>query len=647
MAPKTKHLQQLIYNSFTSSAMIPLIVIELLLLLLYFGINHYISSRHQQALLAEVTTSLQEVSSREAASIDNQLKDVSRHAIIMQRSHEHFFRSQKFCDLPNGEPQFASHENGAFYKINNNGGSSLYYSSTTAIGPEELRKARCSEVLDPILESIVNSNPIISQAYLNTWDNMNRLYPFMTDAPAQYGPTLKMADYNFYFEADAKHNPARKPVWTGAYLDPAGQGWMISVVVPIYREDFLEGVSGIDVTIESFIKHVLDLKMSWDGKAFLLDNQGVILAMPESVASLFGMAELTRHEYSETIKQTIEKPKEYNIFAKNESSLKTQLKQMFDSRARVVEISIDGAEYLVSQEIVPETDWRLITLVDKKVIFARIIELKTLSNMLGYAAIAIMAVFYAAFFLFLRNKSIRMASMISRPIELLTAYTSKINDRLQPFAFKEVGITELDVLGRNFSEMSEELEKRTHELVESQIRERSKDDEVEKFELLATTDRLTGIYNRHKLDFVLQAELDRSQRNERNFGIMLLDIDHFKRVNDTYGHQIGDQILKDLASLLKTNIRNTDTLGRWGGEEFLLICPETNAEGLFNLAEKLRGIVERHVFSIAKHNTISFGIAMNQPADSIADIISRADKALYTAKNEGRNRVEMYSPVLH
>lgn len=644
--PSTK-LQHLIYRSFLTSALIPLVVIELVLLSIYFGITHYISMKYRATLLEEATTSLQEILSREAGSIDSQLSDVTRHAVLMQRDHERFFRNPESCLLPQGEPQFRRHANGALYKSENNGGASLYYSSSTTIGPEEMRKARCSEALDPLLESIVKSTPIISQAYLNTRDNMNRLYPFMPDAPGQYGPILKMRDFNFYYEADEAHDPERRPVWTSAYLDPAGQGWMISVIVPIYNGERLEGVSGLDVTIESFIKHVLNLKMSWEAKPFLVDGRGTILAMPESVETIFGLHELTRHEYDANIRSTIEKPSEFSIFNIHDAKIAAQLRRVFDSRSRIAEMDAGGAHYLVSQEIVPETGWRLITLVDKAVIFGKIDEFRRFTNSIGYSAVALMAVFYAAFFLFLQRKSARMARKIAAPIERLTELTSTLLGTRRPPALEEVGIAEIDHLGKNFHEMGEQLDRRTRELIESRIREQHKESQAEQLEWLAITDRLTGLYNRLKLDTVLQAEIDRSRRTERRFGIMMLDIDHFKLINDTYGHQTGDDTLRHLAQLLKAGIRGTDTVGRWGGEEFMVICPETDDQGLRNLAEKLRQAVDSQTFPVIGSLTVSFGVAANHPDDGISDIIARADKALYAAKNLGRNRVETCPSLLH
>lgn len=158
---------------------------------------------------------------------------------------------------------------------------------------------------------------------------------------------------------------------------------------------------------------------------------------------------------------------------------------------------------------------------------------------------------------------------------------------------------------------------------------------------LATTDNLTGIHNRMKLELLLTAEVLRSRRYNRPLSVILIDVDMFKSVNDTFGHLVGDTVLKDIARLLKENIRESDYVGRWGGEEFLVINPETATTGAFLLAEKLRKTIEAHSFQSVGVKTISLGIATLQEEEWEEDMLKRADGALYRAKNSGRNRAEM------
>ncbi|GAB1392839.1 diguanylate cyclase [Rhodocyclaceae bacterium] len=156
---------------------------------------------------------------------------------------------------------------------------------------------------------------------------------------------------------------------------------------------------------------------------------------------------------------------------------------------------------------------------------------------------------------------------------------------------------------------------------------------------LSITDRLTGLYNRLKTDTVLESEFQRSLRFGHVFSVVLIDVDHFKRVNDTHGHQVGDQALVTLANVLQTNTRGTDVLGRWGGEEFIVICPHTEQDGAIKLAENLRQQVQAQHIPGASYMTASFGVATYRPGDQPKDIVARADAALYEAKHQGRNRI--------
>ncbi|MGQ4276759.1 GGDEF domain-containing protein [Pseudidiomarina sp. E22-M8] len=159
----------------------------------------------------------------------------------------------------------------------------------------------------------------------------------------------------------------------------------------------------------------------------------------------------------------------------------------------------------------------------------------------------------------------------------------------------------------------------------------------QRLEYMAVTDRLTGLFNRTKLDHALSGALGRAQREQRDFSIILLDIDHFKKVNDPYGHQIGDKILIELAQLLRGNVRNTDVAGRWGGEEFLLVLPEQTRQQAVLHAERIRNTIAAFEFHDGIHITASFGVASYRAKDDASSIIRRGDKALYEAKAQGRN----------
>lgn len=157
-------------------------------------------------------------------------------------------------------------------------------------------------------------------------------------------------------------------------------------------------------------------------------------------------------------------------------------------------------------------------------------------------------------------------------------------------------------------------------------------------ETIAMNDYLTGIPNRRAAMAVLQKAIDDNAQHCKTTTVMLIDIDHFKHINDTFGHDIGDAVLVDFAALLKEPMRNTDILGRWGGEEFLLVLPSTESEQARMLSNRLCNVVAKHPFSTVGQVTVSIGVAISQPEDTPETLVKRADRALYAAKQSGRNR---------
>jgi diguanylate cyclase (GGDEF)-like protein/PAS domain S-box-containing protein len=158
-------------------------------------------------------------------------------------------------------------------------------------------------------------------------------------------------------------------------------------------------------------------------------------------------------------------------------------------------------------------------------------------------------------------------------------------------------------------------------------------------EVISQTDKLTQLYNRVKLDESLEYEMNRFIRHSDIFSIILIDMDKFKSVNDNYGHQVGDSVLIKLSEILKTHSRKIDIVGRWGGEEFMIICIDTDIKGATHFAENLRIAVEEYVFDVVKHKTISVGVTEVKRTDNIETLIKRVDDYLYEAKESGRNRV--------
>jgi two-component system cell cycle response regulator len=222
------------------------------------------------------------------------------------------------------------------------------------------------------------------------------------------------------------------------------------------------------------------------------------------------------------------------------------------------------------------------------------------------------------------------------PIVFLTAETSAKID----FAAMDAGALDYLVKGEITPRMLERSLRYAVKLADS----------FEALRQLATRDDLTGLLNRRELDRVLVEEQERALRFSHPLGFLMLDVDHFKRVNDTHGHPAGDAVLKEVARRLTMHVRNVDRVARFGGEEFAVILVQTDRASTLETGERIREAIERDpIFatpSIAVNVTISVGAAiLPKDGQSSPELLAAADKALYAAKTAGRNRVVSFSEV--
>jgi diguanylate cyclase (GGDEF)-like protein len=158
--------------------------------------------------------------------------------------------------------------------------------------------------------------------------------------------------------------------------------------------------------------------------------------------------------------------------------------------------------------------------------------------------------------------------------------------------------------------------------------------------IIASTDSLTKVYNRSKYSEIAEREIERAKRFKLSLSIIMFDIDNFKRVNDTYGHLTGDQVLKSLVTLVQEEIRKIDILIRWGGDEFICILPETNLEGAARLGERIRLLIAEYKFVNIGKVTLSMGISQVIEGDTEHTLLKRADEEMYKAKMNGGNQIE-------
>lgn len=238
---------------------------------------------------------------------------------------------------------------------------------------------------------------------------------------------------------------------------------------------------------------------------------------------------------------------------------------------------------------------------------------------------------------------------ITGKIETMTRHAAAVREGHLDVELVNGSGDELGVLAGAFNAMTarvrdlvdtleEKVRLRTQELAETN---RMLDAKNQQLAMLSLTDRLTGLCNRRKLDQALAAEWRRARRYGTRFSVIMVDLDHFKNVNDTYGHAVGDMVLVHAADILLSRSRETDTVGRWGGEEFLVVCPQTGGVDAVRMAEDLRQEFEQTDMAGIGRMTASFGLAEYVGDNEPGHLVGRADVAMYRAKKLGRNRVEV------
>lgn len=617
------------------------VIIVLGIVIGLYGFLHFgVSLSMMEEIEDEVVENIREVIHHEVKQLDFQLDVVEKHTLLLKETYEDIFENYEQYDLEATDAEFSIHENGVYYKIHDNGGSSLYYSAITPLTDYTIEKAIKTEWADPIMKHIVNHDDMVSQVYFNSFDNMSRLYPFIPDIPNVLGPTQEVRSYNFYYLADKKHNPMGYTVWTLPYLDPAGQGWMISCLAPVYRDGFLEGVVGLDVTLKHLIHHSLDMNRIDETIAMLISDSGIIIAMNHEAEIFLGMDELTDKEHGmENV--NVVKPYDNNIYEIKNMEQQDVLRYAYDHNEGEVRYKDDV--YILNTGDVKETGWKLIGLTRSSYVNKNIDTINQRININLMIILLIVLILIFVILIVYRKRIDIMSRKISEPLAEMAGHAKQFGVDGEFTKIKTSGIKEIDDLNRELFVMSKEIKNRTLKLLQAQIENQKAEKTIEAYYKDAITDDLTQLYNRRKIDDVIDSEVKRSQRHQQIFSIILLDIDYFKEINDQYGHQTGDEVIKGVAKILLATVRKTDVVARWGGDEFLIVIYQSQNDIARKLAEKIRLAIKDAVIYANISVTTSIGVAdFDYENDDARDILKKADLALYEAKNRGKNNVVQY-----
>ncbi|HSC84324.1 MAG TPA: ATP-binding protein, partial [Pseudomonas sp.] len=234
------------------------------------------------------------------------------------------------------------------------------------------------------------------------------------DVLQQYPHDMVLEQYNFYYQADLQHNPTHKVVWTDVYLDPAGQGWMMSAIAPVLRDSFLEGVVGLDVTVGQMLAEIGSLQVPWQGYALLVSRDNSIMALPPAGERDFALRELTQYSYAEAVRREVLKPADFKL--DRQPGLQPLLNTMAGRGQGIQEVQLGGRSQLVAWSEIPQTGWRLLLVVDEANIFQETNRLAAQYQHIGYLLIGGLVFFYLLFGSWMWLRSRRLSHALAAPI---------------------------------------------------------------------------------------------------------------------------------------------------------------------------------------------------------------------------------------
>ena len=424
-----KRLKERLRSDFSKAILWPLVIATLLFIVLFVSFREYLFLQAEEIETTKSKDRLVNILIEESEIIEHELNDVELYMLFLQKEHEMIF---KYKDYNASDVSFDFAPNGVLYKTTKKG-ASVFYAPHKKIGKKELQKAYLTEAMDKSLAYVVNNNRLIVSAYFNSYDNMNRLYPYIEDVYKQFDPTSNIKKYNFYYLADQQHNPSRVPVWTDKYKDPAGKGWMLSCVAPIYNGDFLEGVSGLDITLQNITKVLLAKKLPFHAKMILLDKNGELIAKSKSV-----------------------KNEDENFF--------NFLKKMIQNDLESTEYIGDEKAYVILNKKLSKIGAHLIIYTEKPNMLTTVHNIKEKVFLL----VIIFAVAYFIIFFIMYKMAIKkfdeFSEYIARPISFLSTISSDIETYKKNISKFHTDITEVEELNKNFNALIEDLDHKNREI---------------------------------------------------------------------------------------------------------------------------------------------------------------------------------------
>ena len=449
---RKKTLKQLLSREFIRSSLVSLLCVEALLLGGHFFMTEYLARELAETIEQHDGTRTGEQTGERAALLDGHLRTIRALSELLRLGAEQFLRSAPGPLASEESGRYRTTPEGMLYRAGGDG-SSAFYSAHSAPGPARLERLARSAELNPLFRKVAGAEPIVVAVYLNTRDSMSRYYPYNPKFHTLVPPDVDLTTYPFYYLADAAHNPGRGPVWTPVYRDPAGQGWMVSCVTPVYVHGVLEGVVGIDATIGRILKHSLTKGLPPYASAMLVDGDGRVIAASREAAELLRLRPLSGAAESADGDLGVE----YAYAWGDDPDVSRAVSALLGGKSGKADLSGNGFSLGLTAEKIPETDWRVLVVTDSRRMLASLDAVSRLTRRLGVVAAGVVLVLTAGFVAYLVTRVSSISGRLAQPLEELASASTRFRSGGDGIVARPYEFAELDALSRNLSAMARDV----------------------------------------------------------------------------------------------------------------------------------------------------------------------------------------------
>lgn len=461
-------------------------------------------------------------------------------------------------------------------------------------------------------------------SYLESLDIMKRLYFIsLEETVILYSEDNQSKDHDSLWEvydmtllsndSEESYNPQRMLIWTPVYLNETKDTKVVTCLSPVYIEDTFAGSVGMDVVLEPITNLLSYTTSNYVYSSYVTEGNTLV-----DYTDGLGIADKI------SAKKLLDESPQYDGRFSPDSS---------------GEIEINGQLYLRYVSIIESMGWHHILLIKKS---DTMLPINSINDSLSLYLVGanVLAVIFLTLLIFASAKySKYVTDMFTSPLEELIKQIDILEVETNgPIVLKSC-IKEVNILVKTLNRQQRRVADKIEQLIYVE-KEKEKIRISNKFlHELSYKDMLTGLMNRREIELQLDKHLKQCNKEGGTFSVILLDIDFFKSVNDTFGHDVGDKVLQKISTFIGNELRSCDSFGRWGGEEFIVLCKDSDIGSARILSERIRSMVANAEFLVGRKITISIGVTEQIVEDDKYSIFRRVDKLLYKAKNTGRNKV--------